>query len=62
MGIDGIIHVKVIEGSFNGESFKEFLGELLERMNQFPGPKSVLGTDNCKIHKVPGVREMIQKR
>lgn len=35
---------------------------LLEVMNPYPGPQSVLVLDNCKIHHVPGVEEMCEER
>ena len=57
--LNGILHLRIFEGSINGENFKSFLEELLELMNPYPAHNSVLIMDNCAIHKVPGVRAMI---
>ena len=62
MSLDGILHLALIEGSFTGESFKEFIREVLELMNPYPAPNSVLVMDNCAIHKVEGIKEMVQER
>jgi hypothetical protein len=31
-------------------------------MNPFPGPNSVIVMDNCRIHKLPYILEMIEQR
>ena len=31
-------------------------------MEPFPGPKSVIVMDNCRIHKNPAVLELIESR
>ncbi|EJD33035.1 hypothetical protein AURDEDRAFT_18015, partial [Auricularia subglabra TFB-10046 SS5] len=53
----GLIFSDVREGSFDGDSFLEFLDGLLEVMNPYPAPHSVLVMDNCAIHHVDGVAE-----
>ncbi|KIJ51784.1 hypothetical protein M422DRAFT_157443, partial [Sphaerobolus stellatus SS14] len=58
LALDGIVYTQVVRGSFNGETFKIFLKGLLQCMNPYPAPKSVLVMDNCAIHHVEGVREM----
>lgn len=60
--LDGILTVKILEGSFNSDSFAEFIDGLLCHMNPFPGPNSVVVMDNCSIHKSDLVREMIETR
>jgi transposase len=60
--LDGILHVNIVEGSFTGETFKQFIKELLDVMNPFPMKNSVLVMDNCAIHKVPGIKEMVEER
>lgn len=47
LSLDGILAVKIIEGSFTTESFKDFIDGLLDHMNPFPGPNSVIVMDNC---------------
>jgi hypothetical protein len=60
--LDGIIHLDIVEGSFDGQSFIRFLHGLLDVMQPYPAPRSVLIMDNCAIHKVPGVRELVESR
>lgn len=62
ISLDGILHVKIIEGSFDSDSFASFIDSLLCHMNPFPGPNSVIIMDNCRIHKSNLVREMIEER
>ena len=60
--MDGILAVKIVEGSFTTERFKEFINGLLDHMTPFPGPNSVVVMDNCRIHRGRSVREMIEER
>lgn len=62
LSLDGIIHTSIKEGSFDGESFLAFLRELLDMMEPYPARNSVLVMDNCAIHKVDGVRELVESR
>lgn len=63
---DGIFHVSIVEGSFNMESFREFIDELLLQMNPYDAelhpPKSVIVLDNCQIHKDPDTLQHIIDR
>ncbi|KIK24914.1 hypothetical protein PISMIDRAFT_97722, partial [Pisolithus microcarpus 441] len=59
---DGILHCSVIEGSFCAESFTRFIRQLLDNMQPFPAPNSVIVMDNCPIHKHPDIRELIESR
>ncbi len=52
----------IIEGSFNTELFILFIRDLLDKMQPFPAPNSVVVMDNCKIHKAPEIRELIESR
>lgn len=56
--MNGIIYVNIKRGSFDGDSFQEFLTGLLQLMNPYPAPNSVLVMDNCAIHHVEGVVEL----
>jgi len=49
--LDGIPTVKILEGSFDSDSFVRFIDGLLCHMNQFSGPNFVVVMDNCCIHK-----------
>jgi hypothetical protein len=59
---DGIIHCSIAEGSFCGETFAEFISGLLDHMNPYPAPNSVIVMDNCRIHKDPRILETIHER
>jgi antirestriction protein len=62
LAMDGIIYHHIKPGSFDGDSFQEFLEGLLKIMNPYPAEKSVLVMDNCAIHHVEGVAEMCAER
>jgi hypothetical protein len=48
---DGFVDWKIVHGSFNADLFVLFLEEhVIPHTNPYPGPKSVLIMDNCKIH------------
>jgi hypothetical protein len=59
---DGIIHCDIIEGSFDTELFYTFIDRLLDQMQPFPAPNSVIVMDNCRIHKHPAIVELIESR
>ena len=52
----------VVQGAFNTILFTEFISGLLDKMNPFPLPQSVIVMDNCTIHKSPEIRELIESR
>jgi hypothetical protein len=60
--LDGVLHVTVVAGSVNADIFEDFIYELLETMEPFPNPNSVLVMDNASIHKSVEVQEMITER
>ncbi|KAF8694338.1 DDE superfamily endonuclease, partial [Rhizoctonia solani] len=62
MLLDGILALRVIEGSFTAESFWDFIKHLLTKMNPYPGPKSVIVVDNARIHQSAETLEMIEAR
>ena len=62
LSLDGILAVKIVEGSFTTELFKHFIDGLLDHMNPFPGPNSVILMDNCRIHRAQAIRDMIEER
>lgn len=59
--LDGIVHLEVLENGVTGEDFRRFVQDLLPRMNKWPLPNSVLVIDNTSIHKVAGIREMVEE-
>jgi len=62
LSLDGILSNEIIEGSFTKLTFASFIDGLLDRMNPFPGPNSVIVMDNCRIHKSDLIQEMIQEQ
>jgi transposase len=61
ISLDGIIHLEVIENAITGADFLRFIEGLLPRMNTWPLPNSVLVVDNASIHKVAGIRDMVEE-
>lgn len=62
MSLDGILHYTIKKGSHTSESFMTFVDGLLDVMNPYPLPNSVLIIDNASVHKAPGLREMVEAR
>ena len=62
LSLDGILHIEVIEKAITGDDFRRFVQGLLLCMNEWPLPNSVLVIDNASIHKVAGIREMVEER
>lgn len=62
MSLDGILHVTVQPRSYTAATFRVFIDTLLDTMNPYPQPNSVIVMDNASIHKVDGLREMIEAR
>lgn len=60
--IGGIIYSHIKMGGYNGDQFIEWLEGLLQIMNPYPAPNSVLILDNCRIHHVEGVEELCEAR
>ena len=59
---DGILACNILEGSFCTETFENFIKGLLDDMQPYPGPNSIIVMDNCRIHKHPRIQEMIRDR
>ena len=57
-----MIFCNIVQGSFNAGLFGQFIEGLLDKMNPFPAPNSVVIMDNCRIHKAPEIIEMIEAR
>ena len=55
LALDGMIYAKVMEGSFTSLLFRDFLEVVLDHMQPFPAPKSVIVMDNAWIHKDPAI-------
>ncbi|KAF8229466.1 hypothetical protein L208DRAFT_1057606, partial [Tricholoma matsutake] len=59
MSLEGMLHAKIVEGSFTTVLFEEFIDGLLNKMQPFPANNSVIVLDNAHIHKHPRVKEKI---
>ena len=62
MALNGIIHCDIVEGAFDTELFYTFISRLLDVMEPFPAPNSVIVMDNCRIHKHPDILELIESK
>ena len=60
LSLDGILHVKVLDHLIAGADFLTFIKGLLEQMQPWSLPNSVLVMDNAAIHRVDGIHEMIK--
>jgi hypothetical protein len=60
--LQGVLYLDVITGAWDGVQFCDYLDVLLDQMNPFPQPNSVLIMDNASIHKFQGIREMVEGR
>lgn len=62
MSLDGILHLAIQDCPYTAVEFNSFIEALLENMNLFPQPNSVVIMDNASIHKSPELRQMIEER
>jgi DDE superfamily endonuclease len=62
LSLAGILHLEVLDHSFTGEEFTDFIESILDCMQPWPLPNSVLVMDNASIHKVAGIHEMVEER
>lgn len=62
LSLDGIIYLDIIARSWTGGDMYEFVDGLLDHMNPWPQKNSVVVMDNASIHKVEGIRELIENR
>jgi len=59
---DGIIYCDVVDGLFCTETFQDFIEALLDKMQPYPAPNSVIVMDNCRIHKHADILRAIEER
>ena len=58
LSLEGVIFSNIVKGSYDGEKFVQFMDELINVTNPYPGKHSVLVMYNCWIHHVPEVEEV----
>ena len=56
----GILSCKIVKGSFTTPLFKGFLQGLLNEIQPYPGPNSVIVMDNAKVHRSPQICGLIE--
>ena len=61
LSLDSILHLEVVENAVTGADFRRFVERLLPLMNKWPLPHLVLVVDNVSIHKVAGIRELVEE-
>ena len=62
MNTEGILSLKIVYGTVNGDEFLDFIQrDLLPTLMPFDGrnPNSIVILDNCSVHHVTGVASMI---
>ena len=58
---EGLICYELLTGTTNGEIFYDFIrGSLIPEMQPFPGKNSVLVMDNCSIHHITPVKDLLE--
>ena len=58
LSLEGVIFSDIVKGSYDGKKFVQFVDELMNVMNPYPGKHSVLVMVNCQICHVPEVEEV----
>jgi hypothetical protein len=47
---DGILHCDIVEGSFDSQLFYQFIERVLDQMQPYPAPNSVIrGVQSCHL-------------
>ena len=61
ISVEGVIDVYHTTSTCTGETFYDFVrGSIIPNMQPYPNPTSVLIIDNCSIHHVDCIRELIR--
>ena len=59
MSSEGVISYETISGTTNGDRFFDFMLGLIPNMQGFPAKNSILIMDNCSIHHVRKVTDLL---
>jgi len=62
MSLNGILHLAIQDQPYTAIQFNSFIDALLDSMNPFPQPNSVIVMDNASIHKSVELQEMVEAR
>ncbi|KAJ7303583.1 hypothetical protein DFH08DRAFT_622615, partial [Mycena albidolilacea] len=60
LSLSRVLHVDIVAGSYNAASFNSFIDCLLNNMNLYLGPNSIIVMDNASIYKSPALCLMIE--
>jgi hypothetical protein len=60
--LDCVLHCDILTCSWDADAFRTFLDVLLDRMNPYPQPNSVVVMDNASIHKFEGIEGYVEER
>ncbi|KAF9510317.1 hypothetical protein BS47DRAFT_1283668, partial [Hydnum rufescens UP504] len=60
LSLEGPIYCEAHEGSYTTKHFKKFVQHLLDEMNPYPEPNSVIILDSCMIHKSHSICRMVE--
>jgi transposase len=55
---NGVVTVRVFQGSTDGAFFEDFIAQLLCHCNPFPQPRSVIVIDNAPFHRTERIKQM----
>jgi len=58
--LDGILHLNILNESWKGATFYQFIDALLNNMNTFPRQNALIVMDNASIHHSPELQELIE--
>jgi len=61
MSLDGILHLAIQDCPYTTIQFNSFIEALLDNMNPFTKPNSVVVMDNASIHRSPEFHQMIEE-
>ena len=60
MCTEGVVEYEFTDGTVDAEKFFDFVrGQLLPNMQPFPGNQSVLVMDNCSVHHVQEIKDLV---
>ena len=60
MCTEGVIANELTTGTVDAEKFFDFVrGELIPNMQSFPGSRSILVMDNCSVHHVQQLKDLV---
>jgi hypothetical protein len=62
ISLSGVLHLDIITRAWTSDEFHKYVDLLLDSMNPYPQPNSVLIMDNASTHHFDGLREMVEAR